>query len=65
MKSSEQNEAEVRLNEHVACTMCGRYGAFEIGNQFLCPSCYEGCGSCCPEFGRDDLEARATEENEG
>jgi hypothetical protein len=49
----------VRFDEQVACSLCGRYGAFGIGGQFLCPDCYESCGSCCPEFGREDLEERA------
>lgn len=64
MKSSEHDEASVRLNEHVACSMCGRFGAVELGNQYLCPNCYEACGSCCPEFGREELEARAAQDNE-
>lgn len=51
----------VHLNEQAACSFCGRYGAFEIGHQLLCPSCYEGCGSCCPEFGREDLTALTSE----
>lgn len=61
MKSGEQNESEVRISESVACGFCGHYGAFEIGGQFLCPRCYESCGSCCPEFGREDLEARVND----
>ena len=64
MKSSEPTEGGVRFNEHVACSFCGRFGSFEIGHQVLCPACYEGCGSCCPEFGREDLEARAAEDQE-
>ena len=65
MNTNEPIETGVRLNEHVACSYCGRYGAFEIGHQLLCPACYESCGSCCPEFGREDLEARAAEDREG
>lgn len=64
MNSSEPVKNEVRLNEQVACSLCGRYGAFELGHQFLCPTCYESCGSCCPEFGREDLEDRAAAEPE-
>jgi hypothetical protein len=63
MKNRESTESGVRFNERVACSLCGRFGAFDFGHQFLCPSCYESCGSCCPEFGREELEARAASEN--
>lgn len=43
------------VNQDVACESCGRFGAVELGNHHLCIDCYEGCGSCCPEFGKDDL----------
>jgi hypothetical protein len=59
MKSKKSSEGGTRLCEDTACSLCGRYGAFELGSQFLCPNCYEGCGSCCPEFGREDLAERA------
>jgi len=45
-----------RLDESVACDVCGRFGAIEFGDRKLCPDCYEGCGSCCPEFGRDESQ---------
>ncbi len=60
---SSSTGTSIRLNEEAACSFCGRFGAFEIGHQLLCPSCYEGCGSCCPEFGREDLTAIATEDS--
>jgi hypothetical protein len=44
----------VKLNEGIACDVCGRFGAVELGDRHLCVDCYEGCGSCCPEFGRDE-----------
>jgi hypothetical protein len=46
--------SENRINETATCDVCGRFGAFEFGDRRLCPNCYEGCGSCCPEFGREE-----------
>jgi len=43
------------LDENAICDTCGVFGAFQIGDRSLCPNCYEGSGSCCPEFGKDDL----------
>lgn len=43
------------MNENVVCDVCGVYGAYEIADRRLCSTCYEGSGSCCPEFGKDDL----------
>lgn len=37
------------------CDECGVFGAFDFGHVKLCGGCYEGKGSCCPEFGKDDL----------
>ena len=37
------------------CEHCGRFGAIAIGDHQVCEDCYEGAGSCCPEFGADDL----------
>jgi len=45
----------IRLDENAACDRCGRFGAYQVGDRQLCPGRYEGCGSCCPEFGKDDL----------
>src|SRR5437763_11464828 len=42
------------LNESIVCDVCGRFGAIEFGDRKLCPDCYEGCGSCCPEFGKEE-----------
>ncbi len=50
-----RQEVPVRSDENLACEVCGRFGAFRIGDRVLCEDCYEGCGSCCPEFGKDDL----------
>lgn len=37
------------------CGECGAFGATQFGDLFLCTDCYAGKGSCCPEFGKDDL----------
>jgi hypothetical protein len=46
---------EVRFDPTAACDRCGQFGAFLFDGQTLCGDCYETRGSCCPEFGRDDL----------
>jgi hypothetical protein len=51
----DETGAGVCLDENTACDACGRFGAFRFGERTLCQECYEGCGSCCPEFGKDDL----------
>lgn len=43
------------LDEVAVCDRCGHFCAFHLGRRKLCPECYEGSGSCCPEFGRDNL----------
>lgn len=45
-----------RLDELLVCDVCGRFGAVEFGDRKLCPDCYEGYGSCCPEFGREECD---------
>jgi hypothetical protein len=47
-----------KKNENLTCEVCGRFGAFEIGDRVLCETCYVNSGSCCPEFGADDLWAK-------
>lgn len=47
---------QLKPNESAVCDVCGRFGAFEFGDRKLCLDCYEGCGSCCPEFGREDAD---------
>jgi hypothetical protein len=44
---------EVEFKETAPCDLCGRFGAFEFEGRKLCSNCYESCGSCCPEFGRE------------
>lgn len=45
----------VPFNGNATCHRCGRFGAYEFDGDHLCAECYETRGSCCPEFGRDDL----------
>jgi hypothetical protein len=46
---------DVPFDETAACGACGRFGAYCFGEERLCADCYEQRGSCCPEFGADDL----------
>gem|GEM_PF-1634659 len=43
------------LDENAVCDRCGQFGAYHFGERTLCEECYTGSGSCCPEFGKDDL----------
>jgi hypothetical protein len=52
-------DAPGKINELV-CDECGRFGAMEFGERNICPDCYEHCGSCCPEFGREKPEQDST-----
>jgi hypothetical protein len=37
------------------CDRCGQPAVVEIEGQSLCEECYQLPGSCCMEFGADDL----------
>jgi len=39
-----------QTNESVACDVCGRLGAIELGDRVVCTDCYAGCGSCCSDI---------------
>ncbi|HZT21844.1 MAG TPA: hypothetical protein VFB55_02945 [Verrucomicrobiae bacterium] len=54
-KNARHAGADGGLDADAVCEICGRFGAFHLGERTLCPDCYAGCGSCCPEFGKDDL----------
>ncbi len=41
----------------VFCERCGRPGAVDIAGGRYCRACYSEYGSCCLEFGADDLWA--------
>jgi hypothetical protein len=43
-----------RVNESAACEICGHFGAVAAGDRWLCPDCYQGCGSCCSEAERTE-----------
>jgi hypothetical protein len=47
--------AEADFDENAPCDACGRFGSHGFDGARLCPDCYEKRGSCCPEFGADDL----------
>lgn len=51
----ESNGSQAAPEEGLICEACGRFDAVRIGTRALCMDCYQGCGSCCPEFGKDDL----------
>lgn len=58
MKEEQPKSSETRcvqFEENAACEVCGQFGAYPIGDRKLCQNCYQGSGSCCPEFGKDDL----------
>jgi len=47
--------SQTHLDDAAVCDVCGRFGAYRLGDRLLCLGCYMGRGSCCPEFGKDDL----------
>jgi hypothetical protein len=47
--------SELKFNPNAVCNGCGRFGAYEFDGERLCAECYEARGSCCLEFGGDDL----------
>ena len=57
---------ELTLREDLRCDRCGRFGAYDVGDERLCAECYQLRGSCCPEFGGDDHweSAEAARESE-
>ncbi|HEU5071283.1 MAG TPA: hypothetical protein VFV96_12830 [Verrucomicrobiae bacterium] len=55
MKPVQESKPASTFDDGVACDVCGRFGAYRFGERLLCQECYTGSGSCCPEFGKDDL----------
>ncbi len=45
----------LKYNANILCDRCGNYGAFEFKDENMCSDCYCEQGSCCMEFGGDDL----------
>ena len=52
---AQKPNSQTHLDDEALCDVCGRFGAYRLGDRLLCLECYAGCGSCCPEFGKDDL----------
>lgn len=48
----------VNFDPDAPCSGCGQFGAYAFDGTLLCGECYEKRGSCCPEFGADDLWTR-------
>jgi len=49
------------MDENARCDRCGGFGAFDLGDRCLCEECCHASGSCCLEFGADDLWRRDDE----
>ena len=46
------------------CKYCGKPTEIAIGGEPICEECYQNAGSCCLEFGGDDLwEQREAEDD--
>jgi hypothetical protein len=45
----------VQFDPAITCDRCGCFGAYAFDTAQLCADCYETRGSCCPEFGGDDM----------
>ncbi|HLS28005.1 MAG TPA: hypothetical protein VK041_05095 [Opitutales bacterium] len=52
MKSGENEKHE---KGDFVCDRCGRPAAIEADDVKLCSECYQLVGSCCMEFGGEDL----------
>ncbi len=47
------------------CSCCGRPTTLLMGGRPICEECYHNAGSCCMEFGGDDLWQVREEESKG
>jgi hypothetical protein len=47
--------AELKKKTEAVCCRCGSENAVELGGQYYCLACYTVMGSCCLEFGADDI----------
>ena len=52
-----EKRAPLKPLEDLRCDECGTFGSFDLGDRHLCEDCYRTCGSCCLEFGANDLWA--------
>ncbi len=48
----------LKVDPEGRCDRCGAFSPLDPGDRRLCEECYRLCGSCCPEFGADDLWPR-------
>jgi hypothetical protein len=62
MTTQPNPDAPKPCEDHERCDVCGAHDATGFGDRRLCTDCYVGCGSCCPEFGKDDLWPAALED---
>lgn len=53
-----------KADESQPCEICGSPEALQFADQWICEDCYRGRGSCCPEFGKDDLWTFPEDERE-
>ncbi len=51
-----------RETPSLTCRRCGAEKAVRFGDQWLCRDCFQQYGSCCLEFGGDDLWEEREEE---
>ncbi len=49
------------LPEPAVCERCGRPTPMAIGGHNICLECYDVVGSCCLEFGADDIWAERSD----
>jgi hypothetical protein len=57
-----EESKDTSLDENAVCERCGKFGAYHLGESTLCEDCYSGWGSCCLEFGADDLTCRTADD---
>lgn len=57
MKGREPEDGAQSPGDGAVCERCGKPEALACGERLLCAECRELLGSCCLEFGADDLWA--------
>jgi hypothetical protein len=53
----------IQRDPDARCDRCGGFSPLDLGDRRLCEECYRACGSCCLEFGADDLWQQSDEES--
>lgn len=51
-----------QTSEKTSCERCGHPDSMAFGDHWFCAECYYISGSCCLEFGDDDLWKGVLEE---